>query len=69
MIQTPKNNARVSANDLSSAICDLVDVIEALPDKVKARSKDNDGSEFTIGDCLEDVLYFLCNLQSQVPLE
>lgn len=60
-------NAFVNTNDLSSAVCDLVDVIESLPNKIKQMPKDNDGSEITIKDCLEDVLSFLHNLEAQVP--
>ena len=59
------NNAYVSENDLTSAICDLTDVMDSLPPKIKRMSKDNDDSEITIGDCLDDVMSFLDGLKKQ----
>ena len=61
-----KKNAYVCQNDLSSAICDLVDVIDSLPEEVKQSSKDGDDSEFTVNDCLHDIMLFLESLKSQV---
>jgi CMP-2-keto-3-deoxyoctulosonic acid synthetase len=60
-------NVFVNTNELSSAVCDLVDVKETLSNKIKKMPKDNEGSEITIGDCLEDVLSFLHSLEAQVP--
>jgi hypothetical protein len=60
-------NVFVNKNNLSSAICDLVDVQETLSEKIKKMPKDNEGSEITIGDCLDDVLSFLYSLEAQVP--
>ena len=59
------NNAYVSENDLASAICDLNDVMDSLPQKIKSMSKDNDDSDITIGDCLDDVMSFLDGLKKQ----
>lgn len=59
-------NAFVNTNNLSSAICDLVDVKEALPEKIKKMPKDDEGSMITINDCIEDVLSFLNSLEAQV---
>jgi hypothetical protein len=59
-------NMFVDKNELSSAMCDLVDIMESLPDNVKLEPKDNDGTEFTIGDCLDSIMEFLASLESQV---
>jgi hypothetical protein len=37
----------------------MYDIRAALSARIKNRPKDNEGSEFTIGDCIEDVIYFL----------
>jgi len=50
-------------NDLSSALCDMYDIRNTLPNKVKNQPKDNDGTETTIGDCLDSVIEFLENLE------
>ena len=46
---------------LTSALCDMYDIKNALSDKIKCLPKDNDGTEITIGDCIEDVIDFLEN--------
>lgn len=56
---------RLNLNDTSSAICDLMDVRRALPKKIKDMPKDNDGTDITIGECLDDVLNFLENIYEQ----
>ena len=43
-------------NDLSNLLCDLTDIRNILPDEVKAMPKDNEGTEFTIGDLLDDAI-------------
>jgi len=50
-------------NDLSSALCDMYDIRNTLPNKVKNQPKDNDGTETTIGDCLDSVIEFLEDLE------
>jgi len=49
----------MNQNDLSSALCDMYDIRNTLPNKVKNQPKDNDGTETTIGDCLDSVIEFL----------
>ena len=44
---------------LSSALCDMYDIRAALPLKIKMMPKDNEGTEISIADCIEDVIYFL----------
>jgi hypothetical protein len=46
-------------NELSSTLCDLIDVREALTEEVLNMPKDNDGTDITIGDCLDDAIAFL----------
>ena len=49
-------------NSISSAILDLIDVRNALSDRIKNKPKDNDGTETTIGDCLDDAINYLQSL-------
>jgi len=53
-------------NELSSAICDMEDIKKMLSWEHKhilELPKDNEGTETTIGDCIDDVLHFLNNLE------
>ena len=50
------------ANDISSALCDMYDIRSALSDKIKNKPKDADGTDTTIGDCLDSVIEFLEDL-------
>jgi len=43
-------------NEISSALCDAYDIREALSDRIKKRPKDTDGTDITIGDCLDDII-------------
>jgi len=54
----------INTNDLSSALLDLYDVRNALPEAVKNLPKDSEGSEITIGDCLDDAIAFLESLEA-----
>lgn len=53
----------INQNALSSALCDMYDIRNALSKKVKNQPKDTDGTEITIGDCIDDVILFLENLE------
>ncbi len=44
---------------LTSALYDIYDVRNALSEEVKNQPKDSDGTDITIGDCLDDVITFL----------
>ena len=55
----------MNQNDLSSALCDMYDIRNILPNKVKNQPKDNDGTETTIGDCLDSVIQFLEEMEKQ----
>jgi|TARA_R100001163_G_C5053902_1_gene190446 hypothetical protein len=62
--------SNINKNDLSNALCDIQDikkmseliwVSDGLGGRCQYKDlpKDNDGSEITIGDCIDDVLNFL----------
>lgn len=51
-------------NETQSALCDMYDVRNAIPDKIKKLPKDNDGSEITVGQCIDDVILFLEELET-----
>jgi len=53
----------MTKNEISSALFDLYDVRNALSKKIKSQPKDNDGTETTIGDCLDSVIEMLENLE------
>ena len=46
-------------NEITSALCDMEDIKNALSDDIKNQPKDNEGTEITIGDCIHDVIYLL----------
>jgi hypothetical protein len=46
----------MNQNDLSSMLMDLYDLRRTLPKNVKAMPKDNEGSDFTIGELLDDMI-------------
>ncbi len=51
-------------NETQSALCDMYDVRRAVPDKIKKLPKDNEGTEITVGDCIDDVILFLEELET-----
>jgi len=53
----------IDSNQLSSALCDMYDIRSALSTRMKNKPKDNEGTEITIGDCLDDVILFLESLE------
>lgn len=53
----------MNQNNLSSALCDMYDLREVLSNKIKNKPKDNDSTEITIGDCIDDVILFLESLE------
>lgn len=52
-------------NDISSILLDAYDVRNALSKRVKKQPKDNDGTETTIGDCLDEIIEFLERLEME----
>mgnify|MGYP003658014108 CR=1 FL=1 len=55
----------IDQNALSSAMCDMIDIRNALSKRVKNSPKDNDGTEITIGMCIDDVILFLESLEGE----
>ena len=50
---------------ISSALLDAYDIREALSARIKNKPKDNEGSEITIGDCLNDIIETLEMLEAE----
>ena len=48
---------------LNSALCDMYDIKRALDKEIMKLPKDNDATEITISDCIEDVIDFLEELE------
>ncbi len=55
----------IDQNNLSSALCDMYDIRESLSKAIKNKPKDSDGTGITIGDCIDDVILFLEQLEEQ----
>ena len=55
----------IDQNSLSSALCDMYDIRNTLSQKVKNQPKDNEGTECTIGMCIDDVILFLESLEGE----
>jgi hypothetical protein len=53
----------MNQNNLSSALCDMYDIRDTLSQRMKNKPKDNDGTEITIGMCIDDVILFLESLE------
>jgi hypothetical protein len=48
---------------ISSALLDMYDIRNVLSAKIKNKPKDNDGTIFTVGDCIDSVIEFLEDLE------
>ena len=57
----------MSINKLGSAICDMYDIKKALSKETMQLPKDNEGTEITISDCIDDVIEFLEGLEIELP--
>lgn len=44
---------------VSNALMDMYDIKNALSDSIKSKPKDSEGTDITIGDCIDDVIKFL----------
>ena len=49
----------ISLNVLQSLICDAYDLKRAIPANIQRQPKDNEGTEFTIGEVLDDLIEVL----------
>ena len=56
---------RGNPNDLTSAICDMWDIKRSVPKDIQKLPKDNEGTEYTIGECIDDVLNYLQSLEKK----
>ena len=58
-------------NEITQALCDMYDIKNMLDDEIsqemntpiKKLPKDVDGTDITIGDCIDDVIYILERLE------
>lgn len=46
-------------NDITSALMDMYDLRRAIPKNIKSKPKDNEGTETTVGDCIDAVIKLL----------
>ena len=53
----------IDSNALSDAVLNMYDIREALSDRVKNKSLHEPTTDYTIGDCLDDVILFLEQLE------
>lgn len=49
-------------NEITSALMDMYDIRRSIPKTVQKKPKDNDGTETTIGDCINAVIKVLEDL-------
>jgi hypothetical protein len=50
---------RVKHHDLTTMLMDMYDLRRVLPRAIKDQPKDNEGTEFTIGDLIDGVIEML----------
>jgi hypothetical protein len=53
----------IDSNALSDAVLNMYDIREALSNRVKNKSLHEPTTDYTIGDCLDDVILFLEQLE------
>jgi len=53
----------IDQNALSDAVLNMYDLREALSEKIKNKSLHEPTTDYTIGDCLDDVILFLEQLE------
>ena len=47
----------------------MVDIQKGVPERIQNYPKDNEGTDYTIGDCIGDVLIFLRDLEDKILSE
>ena len=62
-IYNQEKKERIIEEVISCALCDINDIINALGDGIKDMPKDSDGTEITIGNCIDDVIKNLEDLR------
>ena len=51
-------------DEISSAIFDMLDIKNSLSKRIKSKLKDEEGTETTIGDCIDSVIETLERLEA-----
>lgn len=51
---------------IADALFDMYDIRKMLSEKIKNKPKDNEGTMFTIGDCIDNVIEFLESLDENI---
>ena len=55
----------IDSNALSDALLNVYDIKNALPERIKSKSLHEPTTDYTIGDCLDDVIIFLEQLEEK----
>jgi hypothetical protein len=55
----------MNSDEIADALFDLRDVRNVLSKNILNKPKDNDGSIFTVGDCLDHAIEILERLESE----
>jgi hypothetical protein len=50
---------------ICDALFDMYDIRRTLSQRIKNKPKDNDGSIFTVGECIDNVIEFLEQLKGE----
>ena len=53
------------SNKVTPALCDMYDLKRSIPKNIKKLPKDNEGTQYTIGECIDDVIDFLESLDNE----
>ena len=53
----------MNLENLQTALFDAYDLRNGLPAKIKNKPKDSDGFDYTFGDCLDNIIEFLEELE------
>lgn len=54
-----------NSEDIQDALLDMYDVRNALPSKILNSPKDDEGTDITIGDCIDSVISLLEALDAE----
>lgn len=64
----PNERLTMNLNDISSALLDAYDIRKSLSNRIKSRPKDNEGTEISIGECLDAIIKTLEQLEVEHDL-
>lgn len=57
----------MTPDDISNLLLDLIDIRDALSPRALKKPKDNEGTELTIGDLLDDAIELLAQCEGGRP--